>query len=220
MSNRTLVLEDATYDYLLSHSIREDDVLRRLRETTLRHPWARMQIAPEQGQFMSLLAELIGARRALEIGTFTGYSALWIARALPADGLLVCCDLNEEWTSIGIPFWEEAGVRERIDLRLAPALETLDRLLGAGLHETFDLAFVDADKENYSAYYERCLQLVRSGGLILFDNTLWGGTVADPGVRDAETEAIRRLNRLLHHDQRVSLSMVPIGDGLTLARRR
>jgi len=220
MSNRTLILHDAIYEYLLAHSLREDDVLRRLRETTLSHPWAKMQIAPEQGQFMSLLVELIGARRALEIGTFTGYSALWIARALPSDGRLVCCDISEEWTSIGVPFWEEAGVRERIDLRLAPALETLDQMLDQGLRDSFDLAFVDADKENYAVYYERCLQLVRPGGLILFDNTLWGGSVADPEVVDPETQAIRDINQLLHHDERVSLSLVPIGDGLTLARRR
>lgn len=220
MSNRTINLTDTVYDYLLAHSLREDDVALALRERTAGHEWARMQIAPEQGQFMALLAELIDARQGVEIGTFTGYSALCLARALGEGGRLVCCDVSEEWTAIGVPFWELAGVRDRIDLRIAPALDTLDALLTEGGAGQYDLAFIDADKTNYIGYYERCLQLVRPGGLILFDNTLWGGSVADPADQDADTVAIRKLNDLLHQDARISLSLVPIGDGLTLARKR
>ena len=220
MSNRTLSLTDPVYDYLLAHSLREDAIARALRETTSGHEWARMQIAPEQGQFMTLLAELIGARRMIEVGTFTGYSALCLARALPADGRLVCCDISEEWTAIGIPYWEQAGVRERIELRIAPGVETLDALLAEGGAGQFDLAFVDADKTNYLNYYERCLVLLRPGGLLMFDNTLWGGAVADAAQQDADTVALRALNERLHGDGRISLSLVPIGDGLTLARKR
>lgn len=220
MSRRTLTLDDRLYGYLLQHSLREAPELRALREATAPHARAGMQIAPEQGQFMALLAELVGARRALEIGTFTGYSALWLAQALGPEGQLICCDLSAEWTALGIPYWESAGVRERIELRIGPALDTLDGLLRAGEAGCFDLAFIDADKENYLAYYERCLALVRSGGLILLDNTLWNGSVADPAVQDAATVAIRGLNERLRGDARVSLSLVPIGDGLTLARKR
>lgn len=220
MSNRTIILNDSLYQYLLDHSLREDGIARALRERTASHEWARMQIAPEQGQFMALLAELTGARRVVEIGTFTGYSALCLARALPADGELVCCDVSEEWTAIGIPFWEQAGVRDRIDLRIAPALETLDALLAGGQAGSFDLAFVDADKTNYANYYERCLELLRPGGLLMFDNTLWGGSVADSSVQDEDTVALRALNERLHGDARISLSLVPIGDGLSLARKR
>ena len=220
MSNRTITLDEPLYRYLLAHSLRESDSLRRLREQTMGHEWARMQIAPEQGQFMALLAEIIGAHRALEIGTFTGYSALWLASALPPDGTLICCDISEEWTAIGRPYWEEAGVAERIDLRIAPAMQTLDGLLSGVETQSFDLAFIDADKENYLEYYERCLRLIRRGGLVLFDNTLWAGAVADPERRDAETQAIRDLNERLHRDSRISLSLVPIGDGLTIARKR
>jgi predicted O-methyltransferase YrrM len=220
MSNRTLVLTDPVYRYLLDHSLREDAIARGLREHTAGHEWARMQIAPEQGQFMTLLVELSGARRMIEVGTFTGYSALCLARGLPADGELICCDISEEWTAIGVPYWEQAGVRERIDLRIAPALDTLDALLADGQAGSFDLAFVDADKTNYANYYARCLELLRPGGLLMFDNTLWGGSVADPADQDADTQAIRVLNDTLHQDPRVTLSMVPIGDGLTLARKR
>ena len=220
MSNRTLALDDRTYRYLLDHSLRESDVQRRLREQTRSHPMARMQIAPEQGQFMGLLAELIGAREALEIGTFTGYSALCIAGALPAGGRLLCCDTSEEWTAVGVPFWREAGVADRIELRIAPALETLGNLVEEGRAGTFDLAFVDADKESYLGYYEACLELVRRGGLLLFDNTLWGGAVADCGDHSRDTLALRAFNEALHRDDRISLSLVPIGDGLTLARKR
>jgi predicted O-methyltransferase YrrM len=186
----------------------------------MKHEWARMQIAPEQGQFMSLLVRLTGARRAIEIGTFTGYSAAWMALALPADGRLVCCDQSAEWTAVGIPYWEQLEIRDRIDLRIAPALDTLNVLFGEGRQGQFDLIFIDADKESYLAYYERALELLRPGGLALFDNSLWGGRVADPGQKDSETEAIRALNRHLHQDQRIDLSLVPIGDGLSLARKR
>jgi predicted O-methyltransferase YrrM len=179
-----------------------------------------MQIAPEQGQLMALLAELCGARRAIEIGTYTGYSALCLAQALGPEGRLICCDLSAEWTAVGVPFWERAGVRERIELRIGPALQTLDALLGEGQAGRFDLAFIDADKQGYREYYERCLELLRHGGLVLLDNTLWDGAVADPAQQDAETRALRELNAFLHRDQRVSLSLVPIGDGLTLARKR
>jgi predicted O-methyltransferase YrrM len=220
MSNRTLPISDSLYHYILSHSLREPEVLRQLRATTAALPDARMQIAPEQGQFMALLVELTGARQVLEIGTFTGYSALWMALAMPERGRLLACDLSREWTKLAARFWRDAGVLERIDLHIGPALDTLDRLLEDGATDRFDLAFVDADKENYPAYYERCLRLVRPGGLILFDNVLWDGAVADPQRTDPDTEAIRTLNRTLHRDQRISLSLVPIGDGLTLARRR
>lgn len=220
MSNRSIYLDDQIYDYLLRHSLRETDIQRRLREETMQHEWARMQVAPEQGQFMALLVELLAVKCAIEIGTFTGYSALCMTMAMPADGRLICCDLNAEWTAIGEAYWQEAGIRDRIDLRIAPALETLEELLMQGVANTFDLAFIDADKENYLNYYEACLALVRPGGLILFDNTLWGGSVADPEIEDAETQTIRELNDQLHTDDRISLSLLPLGDGLTLARKR
>jgi len=181
---------------------------------------AQMQIGPEQGQFMALLVELMGARNALEIGTFTGYSALAVALALPEGGRLVACDISEEWTAVGRRYWEEAGVAHKIDLRLAPALETLDALLTEGRAGAFDFAFIDADKEGYDAYYERSLELVRTGGLIAFDNTLWGGKVVDPTATDVDTEAIRAINTKLAGDERVTLSLLPVGDGLTLARKR
>ena len=179
-----------------------------------------MQIGPEQGQFMTLLVELIGARNALEVGTFTGYSALAVALGLPDDGCLVACDVSEEWTAIGRRYWEEAGVAHKIDLRLAPALETLDGLLAEGRAGTFDFAFIDAEKEAYDVYYERALELIRSGGLVALDNTLWEGKVVDPGVADVDTEAIRAINAKLVGDERVTLSLLPVGDGLTLARKR
>lgn len=220
MSNRTLNLTDNLYQYLLDHSLREDAIARALRARTASHAWARMQIAPEQGQFMQLLAELMGVQQAIEVGTYTGYSALCLARALPDEGRLVCCDISEEWTAIGIPFWTQAGVRDRIDLRIAPALETLDALLAEGGAGDYDLAFIDADKTNYTHYYARCLQLLRPGGLLMFDNTLWGGSVADTSNLEADTVALRAMNDQLLEDERVSLSLVPIGDGLTLARKR
>jgi predicted O-methyltransferase YrrM len=220
MSNATLPLDENLYRYLLDHSLRETPLMRKLREVTAQDELSRMQIAPEQGQFIALLVELLGAERIIEVGTFTGYSALCMAQALPPGGELVCCDLSREWTDIAQSFWQEAGVDDRISLHLAPALDTLDRLLEKGAAESFDMAFIDADKPNYLNYYERCLQLLRTGGLLLFDNTLWSGAVADPRDREPDTLAIRELNDALHQDERVSISLVPIGDGLTLARKR
>lgn len=223
MSNRTIQVDDRLYDYLLAHSSREDDLLRRLRAETAKMPMARMQIGPEQGQFMALLTELTGAKRAIEVGTFTGYSSICVARALPKDGKLICCDVSEEYTAVARKYWAEAGLTEKIELKLAPATETLDALLAAGGANTYDLGFIDADKENYDQYYERLLQLIRPGGLIMIDNVLWGGDVADPTIGDADnkdTAAIRRLNAKVVRDERVSMSLVPIGDGLTLARKR
>ena len=220
MSNRSVVLDDALYEYLLAVSLRESDVLRRLREETAALPQHNMQIAPEQGQFMALLAELIGARKCLEIGTFTGYSALVVAAALPPDGILVACDISDDFTSLAKPFWREAGVAGRIDLRIGPALDTLDALIADGQTGSFDFAFIDADKANYEGYFQRVFDLVRGGGLICIDNVLWHGAVIDPARTDEDTEAIRAFNASLTHDPRVSLSLVPIGDGLTLARKR
>ena len=220
MTNQTLAIDEPLYRYLIEHSLRESPVMRELRELTLKHEMARMQIAPEQGQFMALLVELIGARKIIEIGTFTGYSALCMAQAMPADGKLICCDLSEEWTAIGRRYWERAGVADRIELRIAPALETLDELTRSGEAGGFDIAFVDADKPNSLRYYERCLELLRPGGLMMFDNTLWSGSVADPAIDDQDTLAIRALNDRLHEDERISMSLVPIGDGLTLVRKR
>lgn len=220
MSNRTLNLDDTLYQYLLEHSVRESALMRKLRKITSQEEMSRMQIAPEQGQFMALLVELLGAERIIEIGTFTGYSALWLAQALPKHGELICCDISKEWTDIGRPFWRDAGVEARIHLHLAPALETLDNLIENGETGSFDMAFIDADKTNYLNYYERCLTLVCRGGLLMFDNTLWGGAVADPAKQDADTQTLRELNDRLHKDECVSISLVPIGDGLTLARKR
>ncbi len=220
MSSRTIVLSDALYEYMLSVSLREPDVLSRLREETANLPQHNMQISPEQGQFMALLVELTGARRCLEIGTFTGYSALSVALALPEDGLIVACDISDEFTSRAKPYWQEAGVAGKIDLRLGPALETLDALIADGESGAFDFAFIDADKVNYQGYFQRALDLIRPGGLILIDNVLWSGAVADPARDDEDTEAIRDFNRALADDPRISLSLVPIGDGLTLARKR
>ena len=220
MTNRTLNLDETLYQYLLDHSLRESALLRNLRELTSQQEMSNMQIAPEQGQFMALLVELLGAERIIEIGTFTGYSALCMAQAMPAHGELVCCDVSEEWTDIARRFWKEAGVEARTRLHLAPALDTLDSLIEQGGKGRFDMAFIDADKTNYLNYYERCLKLLRQGGLLLFDNTLWDGAVADPDDQDADTQALRELNDRLHEDERVSISLVPIGDGLTLARKR
>ena len=220
MSNRTVNLDDRLYSYLLDHSLREDALLRRLREETARLPMSMMQISPEQGQFMNLLTEIVGARRVIEVGTFTGYSSICIARALPANGHLTCCDVSDEYTDIARRYWREAGLTDRITLKLAPALQTLDGLIAAGEDGQYDLAFIDADKSNYDNYFERILRLLRQGGLVLIDNVLWGGAVADSAVDDADTAAIRHLNDKLHRDERISLSLVPIGDGLTLARKR
>lgn len=219
MSRRTLDLDDTLYDYLLGHSLREHPEQTALRKATADHPRANMQISPEQGQLMSLLVKLIGARRTIEVGTFTGYSALTIALALPAGGKVLACDISAEYTAIGRPFWERAGVADRIELVIAPATATLDARIAAGEGDRHDFAFIDADKTGYDAYYERCLQLIRAGGLIAIDNTLWGGDVARP-ARDDDTRALQALNEKLHHDERVDMAMLPIGDGLTLARKR
>jgi len=219
MSRRTLQVDDALHRYIEAQSLREHPAQVGLREATAGHPHAGMQVAPEQGQFMALLVKLLGARRAIEIGVFTGYSALSVALALPEDGSLLACDISDEYTRVGRPFWEAAGVAHKIELRLAPATETLDARLAAGEAGHYDFAFIDADKTSYDAYYERCLQLVRPGGLIAIDNTLWGGDVARVST-EASTLALQRLNAKLHDDQRIDLSLLPIGDGLTLARRR
>jgi predicted O-methyltransferase YrrM len=220
MSNRTIGLSDEVYAYLLEHSLREPELLRRLRDETARATeMPNMQIAPEQGQFMALLVQLLGVRRAIEIGTFTGYSSLAVMMALPADARMVCCDVSKEFTDIARRYWSEAGVADRIELRLGPALGTMDELIARGGAGSFDFAFIDADKENYDGYYERALLLLRGGGLIAIDNVLWSGSVADRSNREASTEAIRRINRKVAADRRVSISMVPIGDGLTLARK-
>ena len=220
MSARTLNLTDRLYDYVLTTSVREAPVLARLREETAKQASAMMQISPDQGQFMALLTELIGARQCLEIGTFTGYSALAVALALPADGRIITCDINQETTAIARRYWAQAGVDHKIDLRLAPALETLGLLMAEGGAERFDFAFIDANKEDYDRYYEAVLSLMRPGGLIAIDNVLWGGSVADPQKQDEDTRAIRTLNAKLKGDERISLSLVTIGDGLTLARKR
>ncbi|EKQ71002.1 putative O-methyltransferase [Leptolyngbyaceae cyanobacterium JSC-12] len=220
MSTKTLGLSDHLYDYLLSVSLREPDVLRELRQETANHPMSQMQIAPEQGQFMALLVQLMGAKKTLEIGVFTGYSSLAVALALPPDGRIIACDVSEEYTAIARRYWEKAGVSHKIDLRIAPALETLETLITSGHSNTFDFAFIDADKSHYNDYYERSLQLIRPGGLIAIDNVLWSGDVADLAVTDNRTEKIRALNQKLHQDQRITLSLVPIADGLTLAIKR
>lgn len=220
MSSRTLQLTDRLYDYYLAHALREPPVLARLREETSKMAYSGMQVSPEQGQFMAFLVELIGARRTLEVGTYTGYSALAVALALPPDGRVVACDISEKYTAVGRRYWAEAGVADKIDLRLAPALETLDAMVREGAAGCFDFMFIDADKTNYLNYYERGLTLLRPGGLMAVDNVLWDGAVADPARDDEDTRAIRDLNETLHADARISLAMVPIGDGLTLARKR
>jgi caffeoyl-CoA O-methyltransferase len=221
MANRTIEMTDPLYDYMLSVSVREPEVLRDLRAETAKLAEAGMQIGAEQGQFMSLLVRLIGAKRTLEVGTFTGYSALTVALALPADGQVIACDVSEEWTSIGRRYWQRAGVAHKIDLRIAPGNETLAKLVAdRSQHNSFDFAFIDADKSNYGSYYEYCIQLVRPGGLIAVDNVLWSGGVIDPSDQKPDTLAIRALNAKLHDDERVDVSLVPIGDGLMLARKR
>ena len=220
MANSTLGLENQLYDYLLSISLREPDILASLREETAKHPMIQMQIAPEQGQFMELLVQLMGAKKTIEIGVFTGYSSLCVALALPPNGQIIACDVSEEYTAIARRYWEAAGVANKISLHLGPAINTLDKLIAEGQAGTFDFVFIDADKENYEAYFERSLQLVRNGGLIVIDNVLWSGRVADPQVQDASTTALRSFNDKLRKDPRVTLSVVPIGDGLTLALKR
>ena len=220
MSNRTIAITESIYQYLCDHSLREDPILKDLRDHTYDMEERAMQIAPEQGQFMQMLVKLIGAKNTIEVGVFTGYSSLAIALALPEDGRIVACDVNPQYTSVAEKFWVSAGVREKIDLRIGPAKDTLLKLINAGLTGTFDFAFIDADKINYDHYYELCLQLIRPGGLITVDNVLWGGTVSDDAINDVDTNSIRALNDKLHQDERIDLSLVPVGDGFTLATKR
>lgn len=219
MNNKALGLDKTLYDYLLSVSLREPEILTQLRQETAQHSMATMQIAPDQGQFLALLVKLIAAKKTLDIGVFTGYSSLVVALALPADGKVIACDIDEEYTAIARRYWQKAGVADKINLHLAPALETLEKLIAVGEAETFDFAFIDADKSNYDNYYELALQLVRPGGLIAIDNVLWSGRVADPQVQDNRTNRIRAFNQKLYQDQRVTLSMLAIADGLTLAMK-
>jgi len=220
MSNRSIQMTEALHAYLLEHSLREDAVLRAVRDETASLPERNMQISPEQGQFMQLLLRLMAASRCLEVGTFTGYSALAMAQALPEGGQVVTCDCSEEWTRVAQRYWQQAGQQDRIVLKLGTASGSLSAMVADGETDSFDFAFIDADKAGYDRYFEYCLQLVRPGGLIAVDNTLWDGRVVNPASGDASTEAIRAFNEKLHADQRVDISMVPIGDGLTLARKR
>ena len=221
MSRRTLSVDDDLYRYLLDYSLREHPAQAALREATRSHPHAGMQISPDQGALMALLAKLVGARNTIEIGVFTGYSALSVALALPADGRVLACDINDDYVNIGKPHWAAAGVAHKIDLRLGPALQTLDACLAAGEAGRYDMAFIDADKAGYDGYYERCLSLLRSGGLIVVDNVLWSGRVARPAAADdRDTLALQALNDKIHGDERVDVAMLAISDGVTLARKR
>ncbi|MGH8658472.1 MAG: class I SAM-dependent methyltransferase [Gammaproteobacteria bacterium] len=220
MTNKTITLTDGLYEYLKSVSLREPPLLQRLREETGHLPMANMQIAPEQGQFMALLIELMGATRALEVGVFTGYSALWTALALPPEGKLVACDIDESYTNVAQRYWQEAGVADKIELRLAPAIETMNWLISMGERQSYDFIFIDADKQSYLGYYEGALRLLRPGGLIAVDNVLWSGRVADPAASDPETLALRHFNEVLCRDSRVNISLLPVADGLTLAVKR
>jgi predicted O-methyltransferase YrrM len=217
MSSTPTPITEALYAHLLEHSLREPDVLRELRRQTATMKHGGMQISPDQGQFMGLLARLMGARRAIEVGVFTGYSSLSVALALPDDGRIVACDVSEEWTAVAREYWKKAGVEKKIDLRIAPATKTLDSLLDEGGAGRYDFAFIDADKTSYAAYYERCLKLLRRGGLIAVDNTLWNGWIAEPSHQEEDTRAIRAFNDLVQADPRVAPSLLTLGDGLTLA---
>ncbi|WP_152221455.1 O-methyltransferase [Pseudomonas sp. SCB32] len=220
MTTRTLNLDDTLYQYLLDVSLRDSPIKANLRAETAALPMSRWQVAPEQGQFLALLVKLIGARRLLEVGTFTGYSALCMAEALPADGHLLCCDLPGDYNEIARAHWREAGVDTRIELRLGPALSTLESLMVGGEDGCFDLVFIDADKARYSTYFEYALSLLRSGGLVVFDNVLWSGRVLEVEPESADTRAIQQLNRALKEDARIDYSLVPIGDGMSLCRKR
>ena len=217
MSTATIMLDKKLREYLLNVSVKESEILRELREETAQMEYSAMQISPEQGAFMSFLVELIQAKRTLEIGVFTGYSALVVAMALSKDGIVTACDVSEEWTNVGMKYWKKAQVEDKIDLRIGPALKTLDQLLSEGKQETYDFSFIDADKIEYQGYFDKSLELLRIGGLIAIDNVLWGGSVIDDSIQDSSTKAIREFNENLSSDPRVSISMVPIGDGLTLA---
>jgi predicted O-methyltransferase YrrM len=216
LSNRTLSIDDRIYNYLSDVTINEPELLRQLREETAQIEYSVMQISPEQGQFMSLLIKLMGARRAIEIGTYTGYSSICVASAMPDDGLLICCDISPQWTAIAEKYWVKAGLQDKIELFSQPAEPTLQKLLDDGAEGTFDFIFIDADKQNYIMYYEMGLRLLRKGGLIAVDNTLWSGAVADPENTEPGTRAIRRFNDMLKQDDRISQSLLTIGDGLTL----
>ncbi len=219
MSTHSITVDERLRDYMLDVSLREPAVMKDLRDETARHEMARMQISPEQGQFMQMLVRMLGAKHCIEIGTFTGYSALAVALALPDDGRLVACDISDDYTRIGIPFWEKAGVAGKIDLRIAPATESLDAMIAAGETGTYDFAFIDADKPGYPDYFERCLTLLRPGGVIAVDNIFMGGSSADPETESANAQAMRKFNAALKEDTRVEISLLPIGDGLTLARK-
>jgi O-methyltransferase len=222
MGSKTQFVDSRVLQYIKAHSVRDSDLLAELRAETSKLSNAVMQVPPEEGQFLALMVNATGAKRCLEIGTFTGYSALCVAQALPPEGTLICCDVSDEWTRVGKRYWEKAGVAGKIDLRIAPALETLDKML-AGTQANavqFDFVFIDADKTNYDDYYERCLKLTRKGGMILFDNTLWSGAVADDADQGESTVALRALNDKLHKDERVSVSLLSIGDGVTLTVKR
>ena len=220
MSSASIGLTDELYKYFLSVTLREDAIMRRCREETAQHKWATMQVSPEQGQFMALLIKLLDARKILELGVYTGYSSLCMAQALPPDGKLIACDINREYTDKAGQYWAAAGVADRIELRLAPALDTLTALLQAGEEGAFDFIFVDAAKEEYSDYYPLNYRLLRRGGMMAIDNVLWAGSVADPEDQSAETSAIRAFNKMAHEDNRVDMCMLPVGDGLTLIRKR
>ncbi len=229
MEKSDIQISKGLYEYMLSVSLREQDVLRRLREVTAKDPSAIMQIPPEQGQFMALLVKMLGAKKTLEIGTYTGYSTLSVALAMPDNSTTITCDINSEWTNIGKKYWKESGVENKIDLRIGPALDTLDGLISDGQENTFDFSFIDADKINYDGYYERSLKLLRSGGLIAIDNVFLFGSVVDPElldedlktrISDSDILVMRLLNEKIKHDERVDLSMLPIADGLTLVRKK
>jgi predicted O-methyltransferase YrrM len=220
MTGRRLLVTDDIHRYLVEHSVREPDVLARLRAATASLPLAQMQIGPEQGQLLALLAKLVGAKRCIEVGVFTGYSSLAVALALPQDGRILACDVSEEWTALARRFWREAGVEHKIELKLQPAARTLEERLAAGEAGRYDFAFIDADKPAYDTYYELLLQLLRPGGLMALDNTLWSGAVLNSEEREPNTVALRALNDKLHRDERIDLSLLPVGDGVTLARKR
>ncbi|NWF37444.1 class I SAM-dependent methyltransferase [Mariprofundus sp. KV] len=220
MANQTIHMDEQLYSYLLEMGLREPEVLQRLREATEAEEMSVMRSAPEQGQLMAMLIRLTGARRVIEVGTYTGYATLWMALSLPDDGKIITCDISERWSAVARDFWKQAGVQERVSLHLRPALQTLDELLECNEAECFDFAFIDADKESYQQYFERCLQLIRPGGLIVIDNVLWGGSVIDETKLDSATEAIRAFNHKLKGDPRIDLVMLPVADGMTLALKR
>ena len=220
MSSRSHAIEETIYDYMIATSVREPETLAELREETLKLPNHNMQISPEHGQFMGLLVRSLGVKKALEVGTYTGYSSIAVAMALPPDGKMVCCDISKEYTDVARRYWKKMGLESKIELRLGPGIEGLDALIKEGATGTFDFAFIDADKNNYDAYYERSLTLLRKGGMILIDNVFQGGKVADPKATSANVDAVKALNKKIHKDDRVYMSMLPIGDGVTIALKK